>query len=78
MHHHVEKVVLPGIIQKKVWKAEVYDLKALLKAILEGQAPERLISANMPEINKLVGALGETMNIPGIRLKQEDQIAVRG
>jgi hypothetical protein len=78
MVHHVERVALPGIIQKKVWKAEVYDFKALLKAVLEQEAPERLIMANMPEINKLVGALGETLKIPGIRLKQEDQIAVRG
>lgn len=67
-----------GVTTKKVLKVEVYDLMALIKAVAAGAAPANLIEPDMAQLTKLSKALGEHMNVPGVRLVEDAQIAVGG
>jgi sorbitol-specific phosphotransferase system component IIBC len=62
---------------KKLYRAEVYDLMALIKAIAAGQAPISLVEANMVSLNAQARALKETMAYPGVRAVAEDNISTR-
>lgn len=63
-----------GSSSRKWWKARLDPaltpeeaIKRLAKAVAEGQATANLLLLNEPAANKLAGALGESMNIPGIK-----------
>jgi hypothetical protein len=74
----VEQTKLSGIGSTKVWKAEVIDLMALVKAVAAGQASIELIQANTSEINKRAKALKQNFSAPGVRVYAEDGLTVRG
>ena len=52
---------------KELWSAEVYDLHALLLAIVEGKASIGLIDPNMTALNGMARSLNENMNLPGVK-----------
>lgn len=56
-----------GVSFRDNWKAEVFDLKALLKAIVDGKVPSNVIEANMIVLNGLARSLKGQMNYPGVR-----------
>jgi len=66
---HVEQKKQSGIAVKKVWDFEITDKMEL--------PPEYLIP-DEKAIRRVVTALGERANIPGIRTFQKDQVSVKG
>jgi hypothetical protein len=62
---------------RKIWKAEVQDLKALAAACVAGTADLALIQAN----DKLLGSMARGsqggMTIPGVRFYYEESLAVK-
>lgn len=59
------KAGISGAI-RELWSAEVYDLPALLQAIVSGKASMGLIEPNMTALNGMARALHENMIIPGV------------
>ena len=66
-HTAPEKV--KGIGVRKVYTAEVVDLKALILAVAHGTVPLKAIKINESFINKMAGALGDDFNYPGCKLR---------
>lgn len=56
-----------GTFTRKVWKAEVVDLIALVKAVADGKVPITAIEANATFLNTQARAMRTTMNYPGVR-----------
>jgi len=52
---------------REVWNAEVYDLHALVAAIVEGKASIGLIEPNMTALNGMARSLKANMTIPGVK-----------
>jgi hypothetical protein len=67
-----------GIQTREVWKGEVVDLEALVKAVAAGTAPIALLEPCQSKINGMVKMLGKELKIPGIRVYSEKVIAVTG
>ena len=72
------KVELEGATVKTFWKAEVIDLRALVKAILEGKAPLNAVEANMTMLNGMARSLKKEMNIPGVKAVSTSSMAATG
>ena len=64
-----------GISTREVWKAEVTDLAALVKAIAEGKAPLALVQANTTVVGQQARSLKQDFVAPGIKVWSERQIA---
>lgn len=62
---------------KKLYRAEVYNLMALVKAVAGGQAPLVLVEANLPALNAQARALKESLAYPGVKVVVEDNMSVR-
>ena len=60
-------VVVPGVSFRDQWKAEVFDLKALLRAVLESKVPLNVIVPDMTVLNGLARNLKGQLNYPGVR-----------
>ena len=52
---------------REVWSAEVYDLHALVAAIVEGKASMGLIEPNQTALNGLARSLKSNMRVAGVR-----------
>lgn len=65
--------------RKGTWKAEVYDLPALIKAVLENHpaVPKNALEPNMSVLDKLAKAMQKELNIPGVRAIEEFNYAKR-
>lgn len=50
------------------YKAEVYDVKALCRAVADGTQPEELIAPNLVALNRMAKAAPKSLNIPGVRV----------
>jgi hypothetical protein len=72
------KVELQGATIKEYWHAEIYDLRALCKAVGEGKAPLAYIDANMPTLNTLARRLMKELNIPGVKAVSTTSMAATG
>lgn len=64
-----------GVSFRENWKAEVFDPKALLKAIMDGRVPMNVIEWNMTALNGLARSLKGQMNYPGVRTVCEKVVA---
>ncbi len=62
---------------RKVWKAEVTDLKALCRAVAEGKAPIQCVEANMTFLDKQAKAFEGALDIPGVTCNHVPQTASR-
>lgn len=71
----IEKV--SGVHKIQVWKAEVTDLMALVRAVAEGSAPLMFIEANTQAISKQAKATKDTLKFPGLRFFCENTISAR-
>jgi hypothetical protein len=67
-----------GIQTREVWKGEVTNFEALVKAVAAGTAPLALLEPCQSKINGMVKMLGKELKIPGIRVYSEKLIAVTG
>jgi hypothetical protein len=68
---------LAGVSTSQRWRAEVVDLKALCRAVIEGKASIELIQPNTTALNTLARAMKGTLNIPGVKAVPETAVIVR-
>lgn len=61
-----------GIVVRKVWKAEVTDFGAYVKAVANGQLPLISVQANETYLKQQAISTKGTMIIPGVRIYSED------
>lgn len=71
----VQKV--SGLSQTHTHAAEITSLKELALAVGQGLVPESYIEANMTLLNKQAKALGEQLNIPGVKVVKKTGITQR-
>lgn len=60
-----------GNITRKVWRAQVFDLMALVKAVATREVPPVLVVADMVALNALARAQKDGLNVPGVRAISE-------
>lgn len=64
-----------GIATRKLWRAEVLDLRALCRGVADGTVPANLVQPNQAALNQMAVALKETFALPGCRAVVETTIA---
>ena len=67
-----------GVSSYENWKAEVYNLLELVKAVARQEASIEFVSANMPALNKVAKTLKSTMNVPGVKAISDTVVRSRG
>jgi hypothetical protein len=76
----VKEETAPGVSMRDNWVAEVHDVLALLRAIIDPAntaATVDLISPNMPALNQMAKALKSNLNIPGVKAVNNRVVAGR-
>lgn len=63
--------------KRTTWHAEVTDLKALLKAVLDGTVPLEAVAPNMGYLNGRARLEHESMQIPGVKPVGEESLAAK-
>jgi hypothetical protein len=66
-----------GVSSREIWKADVTDLAALVKYVATRPDLVNLLLPNLPAINAQARSLRSAMNIPGVRVWAETNIAAR-
>lgn len=66
-----------GVSTRANWQAEVTDLPALIRAVMEGHAPKNFIGANEKAIGKYAKATEGTRKIPGVRFYDKRTVTLR-
>ncbi|HEX5431516.1 MAG TPA: hypothetical protein VFW83_06095 [Bryobacteraceae bacterium] len=80
----MQPVVVPvyertkGVSTLTVYSAEVFDMKALCRAVAEGRASANLVTPNNTALNQMARAMKETFNIPGVRLITSTNVRAGG
>lgn len=69
----VQKVA--GIASREIWRAEIGDKMALIKAVATGQAPSDLLDVNQSVANQMARALKTGMQYPGLKAVCEKTVA---
>jgi hypothetical protein len=69
---------MAGISQRELWRGEVTDLYALVRFVAENRQYLNLIQANTAAVGAMARTLRSAMNIPGVRVLREANIATRG
>lgn len=64
-------------VKKMVWKARCVDIKALCKAVSDGDVPESVIDVNGPALNRFAVEINGTKKINGIEFYEEVDIRIR-
>ncbi|MDD5387571.1 MAG: hypothetical protein PHQ22_10300 [Sulfuricurvum sp.] len=67
-----------NIVVKKLWRAEVTDLFALVQAIANGTVPITAVEANMTTLNNMARTFKDTMSYPGVKFVSEESLAASG
>lgn len=70
-----QKPRMSGVSVREVWKYEITDKMALIKAVADGKASPDLLSVNGAEIGRRVRALKGEFNVAGIRAYAEKSMA---
>lgn len=68
---------IAGVSSKQLWRAEVVDKLALVKAIAAGQFPLDWIDLDMSSLNAVIRSTKGVITIPGVKAIQETSIAAR-
>lgn len=66
-----------GVSYRETWSAQVTDLKALCRAVVEGRVPEAAITPNMTVLNQQARSLKTSLNWPGVKVVSEKTAALR-
>lgn len=66
-----------GVSVRPVWKAEVVDFMALVKAVAEGKAPPKLLLPNEKVLGELARSLQGDLDVPGVKVTESKGLAVR-
>jgi len=73
-----KKVELKGAAIRTTWEAQVFDVKALCRAISAGAVAENLVVPNFTALNQMARALQENMKIPGVKAISKTTMAATG
>lgn len=65
-----------GITTRKTWKAEIVDMFAFCRAVIERNRPE-MILPNMEVLTLLAKGLGERAEFPGVKFYQAESMSSR-
>ena len=71
----VEVPKVAGISTRQIWKAEVNDLSALIKAVAAGEVPPEALLPNTAYLGQTARALKSAMRWPGVRVWAEETLA---
>lgn len=77
-------VVAPTFVKAKgvstvmVYAAEVFDIKALCRAVADGKVSSEMVQPNMTALNGMARALKSTMQIPGVRCIETPSVRAGG
>lgn len=66
-----------GLSSRKTYSVEVANLMELVKAVAEGRAPLKYLSADMKVLNTIAGAMKEDFSVPGVKLVVGASMSVR-
>ena len=66
-----------GVSTREVWRAEVRDLAALVRAVAEGKVPAAAVEPCLPFLNGQARALKGLMAYPGVQAVKETVVAVK-
>ena len=72
-----ERAKVEGVSSRELWRAEIVDLAALVRAAANNPAFVALLMPNMPALNALARATKQLMNVPGVKAVAEKSLAVR-
>lgn len=72
-----EDTKVAGASVRKVWKAEVMDVRELCRQIAEGALPPTLVEFKQAELNRVATTWQNTRDIPGLRIYQDVSVASR-
>ncbi len=72
------KVDLQGMTERITWHAEVFDIKALCRAIGEGAVSPTFVDANMPNLNRQAVSLKGNMRISGVKAVSDSKMVPTG
>ncbi|MGH8587375.1 MAG: hypothetical protein ACREWE_14735, partial [Gammaproteobacteria bacterium] len=66
-----------GISFPTTWQAELLDKKTVLRAVLDGKAPQDLVDVNMTVAHRYARSLRQAMNYPGLKAVAVQSVAGR-
>lgn len=66
-----------GVDTRSIWRAEVTDKMALIRAVAEGRVPEAVLAIDTKVLGSLARSLKGALNYPGVRVVEDVGIAVR-
>lgn len=66
-----------GIATRGVWKAECTDKAAMIAFVAANPQFQNLLDVNTTALNQLAKAMRETLQVPGVRVYEEKQLASR-
>jgi hypothetical protein len=66
-----------GVASRKVWKAEVVDFAALVKAAAQDPTLLAYLEVNTTALNGVAKAMKDAARIPGVRVYADETLAVR-
>lgn len=66
-----------GASTRKVWKADVQDVRKVCQLIAEGKLPPTLVEFKQVELNKIASTWQNTQEFPGLRIYQDYSVASR-
>lgn len=64
-----------GISMRETWSADVFDLKALVRAVADGKVPMRALVVDTVFLNGQARALKGDLNYPGVRAVSKRSVA---
>lgn len=67
-----------GISVRETWRAEITDVTALLRGVLDGTVPPGAVEPNMQMLNQSARAMRGALNWPGVRVVRETNVAATG
>lgn len=70
-----ERPAISGITRRETWRAEVTDLRALVRGVADGQVPLAAIEPNLSFLHGQARALRAELRYPGVRSVAEKGIA---
>lgn len=72
------RVVTPtGVSTTQKWKAEVFSVQLLCRAIADGKIPANFIEPNMTALNAMARANKQALNVPGVRAVADTTVSAR-
>lgn len=66
-----------GTSARQTWTAEVYDVDALMRAVLAGDVTPEVFLLNRPMLNGWARSMKTELKVPGVRAKPVDGLAAR-